>query len=129
LVDQRGIFANSPHTLVRALREDQLMARRYRSKVAEAVHEAMSDLHASGIIGKATMRKFDRRCLTAVEELSAREIAALRAREGVSQGVFAQHLNVRPKLVSEWERGEKKPSGPSLKLLALVKAKGLEAIM
>lgn len=29
---------------------------------------------------------------------------------------------------AEWERGEKKPSGPSLKLLSLVKSQGLEAI-
>jgi putative transcriptional regulator len=35
---------------------------------------------------------------------------------------------VKPKLVSEWERGAKRPSGPSLKLLSLVKTKGLEAI-
>ena len=42
--------------------------------------------------------------------------------------MFARHLNVAVKLVGEWERGEKRPSGPSLKLLALVKAKGLDAI-
>jgi len=46
--------------------------------------------------------------------------------------VFASYLNVKAsvkaKLVSEWERGEKKPCGPSLKLLSLVKSKGLEAI-
>ena len=47
----------------------------------------------------------------------------------MSQGVFAQYLNVKPKLVSEWERGEKKPSGPSLKLLSLIKTKGLESII
>ena len=54
--------------------------------------------------------------------------AAIRERERVSQAVFAAFLNVRTKLVSEWERGEKKPSGPSLKLLSLIKTKGLEAI-
>jgi putative transcriptional regulator len=32
------------------------------------------------------------------------------------------------KLVSEWERGEKRPSGPSLKLLSIVKTRGLDAI-
>jgi putative transcriptional regulator len=42
--------------------------------------------------------------------------------------IFARYLNVRTKLVSEWERGEKRPSGPSLKLLSIVKAKGLDAI-
>jgi putative transcriptional regulator len=38
------------------------------------------------------------------------------------------HLNVSPKLVSDWESGVKRPSGPSLKLLALVRTKGLAAI-
>lgn len=62
------------------------------------------------------------------EPLSPRQIAALRKRGKVGQGVFAHCLNVRPKLVSEWERGEKRPSGPSLILLSIVQAKGLEAI-
>ena len=38
------------------------------------------------------------------------------------------YLNVTTGLVSKWERGEKHPQGPSLKLLALVQKKGLEAI-
>jgi putative transcriptional regulator len=105
------------------------MPRKLRSKIAKAIHETIGGLHKAGLVDAVTMRDFDRRCLTEVAELSAKQIAALRKREGVSQGVFAQHLNVKPKLVSEWERGEKKPSGPSLKLLALVKAKGLEAIV
>ncbi|HZL01360.1 MAG TPA: hypothetical protein VFC47_15845 [Caulobacteraceae bacterium] len=33
-----------------------------------------------------------------------------------------------PRRANKWERGEKRPDGPSLKLLNLVKAKGLSAI-
>jgi putative transcriptional regulator len=77
---------------------------------------------------KETMRGFDASCLTQVEPLSPRQIVAIRKRAGVSQGVFAHYLNVKPKLVSEWERGAKRPSGPSLKLLSIVKERGLEAI-
>lgn len=44
------------------------------------------------------------------------------------QGVIAG-LKVKPKLVSECGRGEKKPSGPSLKPLSIVNARGLEAII
>ena len=105
------------------------MKKSYRNKIAAAVHETMADKHESGLISKATMRSFDASCLTNIETRTPREIAALRRRAGVSQGVFAQHLNIKPKLVSEWERGEKKPSGPPLKQLSLVKAKGLEAIV
>jgi putative transcriptional regulator len=75
------------------------------------------------------MREFDASCLTPIESLSPEEILALRDSAGVSQSVFARYLNVRPKLVSEWERGQKKPSGPSLKLLSLVRMRGLDAIM
>ena len=102
---------------------------KYRSRISEAVHETARGLHRIGLIDQKTMREFDATCLTAIEPLTAREILALRENAGVSQGVFARYLNVRPKAVSEWERGEKKPSGPSLKLLSLIKAKGLEAII
>jgi len=104
-------------------------SRRYRGEALAAAHEAARDLHAVGGLDKVTMRKFDLMCLTLVEELSGNEIQALREAAGVSQGVFARVLNVQPGLISQWERGERRPSGPSLKLLALVKAKGLGAIV
>jgi putative transcriptional regulator len=102
--------------------------KKFRSPIAEAAHETASGLHRIGLLDAKTMRQFDDACLTKVAPLTGPEILALREREGVSQGVFARVLNVRPKLVSEWERGEKKPSGPSLKLLALVRTRGLDAI-
>jgi putative transcriptional regulator len=46
----------------------------------------------------------------------------------VSQTVFALYLNVSKKSVSQWERGQKKPAGTTLKLLSLVKKKGLASI-
>lgn len=101
---------------------------KFRSRIAAEVHESAHDLHKAGLIGKTTMREFDALCLTPVPVLSATAIRKLRVREGVSQNVFAHYLNVTPILVSKWERGEKKPSGPSLKLLSLVKKKGLQAI-
>lgn len=104
------------------------MSKKYKSDVLRSVHLAMADLHKIGGVDKKTMREFDRMCLTKVEAMSAEDIQALREREGVSQAVLAQHLNVRAKLVSDWERGVKRPSGPSLKLLAIVKAKGLDVI-
>jgi putative transcriptional regulator len=103
-------------------------AGKYRSRLLAAIHETATGLHRIGLMDKETMREFDASCLTAVVPLSAKEIAAIRKRAGVSQGVFAHYLNVKPKLVSEWERGEKRPSGPSLKLLSIVKTKGLDAI-
>ena len=75
-----------------------------------------------------TMSRFDKSWLTTIEPLTAKEIKNIRHREHVSQAVLAQYLNVTADLVSTWERGQKVPSGPSLKLLTLVKKKGLSGV-
>ena len=77
---------------------------------------------------KRTMRAFDEMYLTPVEEMTPEEIRELRLREYASQAVFARYLNVTTSLVSQWERGEKRPQGASLKLLTLVAKNGLGAV-
>ena len=61
-------------------------------------------------------------------ELTPEAIRDIRMREQASQAVFARYLNVTPGLVSQWERGEKRPRGASLKLLTLVARKGLQFV-
>ncbi|MFX7941998.1 helix-turn-helix domain-containing protein, partial [Acinetobacter baumannii] len=68
-------------------------------------------------------------CLTPVEPLAPEAIKRIRETAKMSQAIFALALNVTTSLVSQWERGEKKPSGPSLKLLALAAHNGIEAII
>jgi putative transcriptional regulator len=104
------------------------MRKPYRSPLMASIHETAEGLHAAGVMNKRTMREFDELCLTQVRLLKPKEIRALRLREGASQAVFARYLNVTTGLVSQWERGEKRPQGPSLKLLALVAKNGLQAV-
>jgi putative transcriptional regulator len=101
----------------------------YKSDAFESIHETVSDLFDTGVVGKQTMRKFDKSCLTTIHEFTADEIKALRKRERVSQPIFANCLNLSKDLISQWERGIKKPSGASLKLLSLIEKKGLGAIL
>jgi putative transcriptional regulator len=54
----------------------------YRSAVAAAVHEGVRGMHRLALVNKKTMREFDVRCLTAVEELSAADIRGLRETRG-----------------------------------------------
>lgn len=100
----------------------------YKTKALQVVHETAADLAEAGLLEKKTMRKFDELCLTPVPELTPDDIKAIREKEQLSQAVFARYLNVSLSLVSQWERGEKHPSGASLKLLVLVQQKGLQAI-
>jgi putative transcriptional regulator len=104
------------------------MKKQYRSRLMASIHETAEGLHESGLMDKVTLRQFNELCLTPVKPLRPEEILALRERERASQAVFARYLNVTTGLVSQWERGEKHPHGASLKLLALVAKKGLEAI-
>jgi putative transcriptional regulator len=104
------------------------MAAKHSSRIARVVHDAARDAHKAGVMDKTTMRKFDTLCLAAVGEMSPKEIQAIRRREHVSQAVLARHLNVTTGLISQWERGGRRPSGPALTLLALIKRKGLEVL-
>ena len=104
------------------------MAKAYKSEAMAAVDEMMEGFYQSGAIDKQTMREFDDACLTAVEPMPPEEIRAIREREHLSQPVFARYLNVSKGLVSDWERGVKKPGGPALRLLTVIQKKGVQAI-
>jgi putative transcriptional regulator len=104
------------------------MAKKNRSDAFAAIHETMESLHDIGAIDKQTMREFDDACLTPVHVLAPDEIKAIRDREHISQPVFARYLSVSKNLVSDWERGVKKPGGPALRLLTVIQKKGLAAI-
>jgi putative transcriptional regulator len=101
----------------------------YKSEAMAAVHQMMEGAYEIGAIDKKTMREFDEGCLIAAPILQPEEIRAIRESERVSQPVFARYLNVSKNLVSEWERGVKRPGGPALRLLSIVSRKGLEAIV
>ena len=104
------------------------MKKTYKDELAGAIHEMATGIYDAGLMSKSTMREIEELCLTPVEKLSPDEIKAIREEALVSQAVFARHLNVTPGIVSQWERGEKSPGGSALKLLTLVKTKGLGCI-
>lgn len=104
------------------------MVKKYKSEAMAAIHETIEELFEIGAVDKQTMRHFDDACLTEIQPMAPEEIRAIREREHLSQPVFARYLNVSKGLVSEWERGVKKPGGPALRLLTVVQKKGVQAI-
>lgn len=104
------------------------MTKKYQSEALAAVHEMMQGLHQSQVIDKKTMREFDEACLTPVVPMSPESIRILRERELLSQAIFALYLNVSKNIISDWERGVKKPSGTALRLLNLIDKKGISVI-
>lgn len=100
-----------------------------KSRIMEAVHEGASDLHRLGFITKREMHKYDALCLEPVQDYDAEKIKALRERLHLSQAVLASVLNISASTVRKWEVGDKRPSGPSQKLLDIIERKGLEAVL
>jgi putative transcriptional regulator len=99
------------------------------SAVLDAVHETARGLHDHGFIDQRRMHQYDALCLEPVPEYSSTQIRALRDMLKISQAVLAGVLNTSVSTVRSWEQGDKKPSGPSLKLLNLIDRKGLESVL
>ncbi|MCX7120658.1 MAG: DNA-binding transcriptional regulator [Gammaproteobacteria bacterium] len=95
----------------------------------EASHEMARDLYEAKLIDEKTMRKFDARCLPKIKDLSSTEIKRIRAKEKLSQAVFAHYLNTSVSTIKQWEIGAKHPRGTSLKLLNLVNDKGIGVLV
>lgn len=102
--------------------------RKFKSDAFEAIHSAVEGMYAAGTIDKETMRTFDVDCLVVPQDLTPGEIKALRENNHVSQPVFARYLNTSESTVQKWETGAKRPSGPALKLLAIVQKHGLQML-
>jgi putative transcriptional regulator len=104
------------------------MAKTYKSEASMVIHDMAEGLYESGIIDKITMKEFDDTCLVPTPQLTPEEIRSIRENAHLSQPAFARYMNVSKNLVSDWERGVKKPGGPALRLLAIIKNKGLAAM-
>src|SRR5438105_14245984 len=87
-----------------------------KARMRAEIVEAMRGLHRVGVVSdaeleKTTLRMLGRDALPKVTDLSPSQIVEVRERAGVSQAVLAGFLNVAVNTVSQWERGERKPTG------------------
>jgi putative transcriptional regulator len=104
------------------------------SRMAKAIMETADDLRRAGIMdaethAKITMRHLGDKATTLSEPISGDDIRKLREDAHLSQAVFARYLNLTTGYVSQLERGAKRPTGPALVLLNVIRRKGIEAIL
>jgi putative transcriptional regulator len=103
---------------------------------AHRIDEALLEMARDGLLSKPTSEKITMRILggqaretASLVALEPAEIRALRERANMSQAVFARLLNVTTGYVSQLERGVRRPTGPALALLNVIKRKGVEAVL
>ncbi|MBZ5763672.1 helix-turn-helix domain-containing protein [Rhizobium sp. VS19-DR104.2] len=106
---------------------------RMPSRLRLEILELANDMHANETLNDADFRKITLREFAAAAPtatpLSAEDIKALREGAHMSQAVFAKYLNLTAGHVSQMERGLKRPTGPALALLNVIRRKGIEVVM
>ena len=103
------------------------------SRLSKALLETANDMRRAGILDAANHEKITLRHLGAKADIvgkpiSGDEIRSLRERAHLSQAVFARYFNLTTGYVSQLKRGAKRPTGPALVLLDVIRRKGIEAI-
>jgi putative transcriptional regulator len=103
-------------------------------RLTKALLETADDMRRTGVIdalthAKLTLRHLGNKANVVTEPISGPEIRKLREDAHLSQAVFARYLNLTVGYVSQLERGAKRPSGPALVLLNIIRRKGIEAIL
>lgn len=104
------------------------------SRLTRALLETADDMRRVGVMDAATHEKITLRHLGGKAEaapapITGDEIRALREGAHLSQAVFARYLNLTVGYVSQLERGAKRPTGPALVLLNVIRRKGIDAIL
>lgn len=99
-----------------------------RLSIIDAVRDTIKAQDKAGVHDQVTLRELDPLRLPSVEPLQPAEIKRIREEAHVSQAVFARLLNTSLSTVQKWEIGQKRPAGTALKLLHLVRTRGLEVV-
>jgi putative transcriptional regulator len=100
--------------------------------MSDVIASLRNDLEAlcdEGLVNKLTLRDFDERNMSKLEQINGEQIKQLRVDNHISQGVLAKYLNMSPVSIQKWERGESKPTGAALKLLNIINNHGLSVVM
>ncbi len=101
------------------------------SRVLRELLESAEDLSAYGLVSKTDMARMKALCDEPPEYPPERVFSVRTKIAKMSQSVFAAFMNVSVSTVQKWESpsANKHPSGAAAKLLQLLEAKGVDALI
>lgn len=99
------------------------------SNILKSIRDDLESLCNENIVSKITLREFDKRNATKIEEITGDQIKNIRVKNHISQGVLAKYMNMSTVSIQKWERGESKPTGAALKLLNIINNHGFSVVM
>ena len=100
-----------------------------KNTIKNMVLETIEGLYKAGTVDEITLKEVRAMALPELKPYAPRSIIRLRRKLRLSQAALASFINTSVSTVQKWEQGAKKPSGPALKLLHIIKEKGLAAIV
>jgi putative transcriptional regulator len=109
-----------------------------KDEQSKVIEETVEGLYRLGLVSKTDYEKFKILCQSSdnlpntfkfTEELTPEEIKRIRINARLSPIDFAVYLNTTLSTIERWERGSLKPTDVELKLLNLIRIKGLKAII
>ncbi|WP_431052071.1 helix-turn-helix domain-containing protein [Roseateles sp. L2-2] len=74
------------------------------------------------------MRQLEWSGMLPPEPMSPQEIRSIREREDLDLYVFANMLNTTARVLRRWEQGLNRPTGPVLRFLHAIRARGMEGV-
>lgn len=105
------------------------------SRLTQEILGLADDMRDSGVLSDIDHRKLTMPLLNRAggipepTPITGPEIRELREHARMSQAVFARYLNMTVGYVSQLERGARRPIGPALVLLNVIRRHGIETII
>lgn len=111
-----------------------MATKKQSSRLTKALLETADEMRRVEVMDEAMHEKITLRHLgdlhePSVEPMTGEDIRRLREQSRLSQAVFARYLKLTVGYVSQLERGAKRPTGPALVLLNVIRRKGIEGIL
>jgi len=100
-----------------------------RQSISDSIIGTVQDLYESGLIDESKLKEIKKLCYSEVRDYTPKAIVKIRKKLRLTREELARLFNVSPVTVRNWEKGYKKPSGASLKLLNLAERKGLHGLI
>ncbi|WP_416761479.1 helix-turn-helix domain-containing protein [Roseateles sp. So40a] len=102
--------------------------RKRKSQTLENVLAWARRFNDHGLMSDEKRREFERICCPLPEFFPPEEIRRIREVSDVDVHTMARLLNTTHRLVKRWEEGLARPRGPELKLLQLVRDRGVDTL-
>lgn len=102
--------------------------RKRKSQILDNVLAWSRSFHDHGLLTDEHRREVQRICCPLPDFLPPQEIRRIREKSDVDRHTMARLLNTTHRLVTRWEQGLARPRGPELKLLQLIRERGVDTL-